>query len=466
MTYTEKYRPKILKDVVGHRQHVKYISSWSKKWETDIPKQRALILYGPAGIGKTSIAHALAHEMNWEVVELNASDTRTAIVITRIAGSASRSKSIDFSFDKKLIILDEADNLHGNSDRGGARAIVNIIKETLQPIILIANDFYKLDTALRNSCKSLQFKNINETEISKLLIYICDNENIVVDDEVISIIAKNSNGDVRAAVNELESICIGKKEVYINDIVNVDNENNKNDRNKRDTSETIFTFVDKVLKSKLSINKILELSGNIDENPESTIHWLDENIPLVYKSTNDLCKSYRLLSDADIFLGRVHKRQNYNMWKYANTLICGISTIDNNYSGFTRFSPPKYWSKLKQSKSERNIKKSIASKIGNRCHISTKKVLSEMFWFIEELMKNEEYSIMISYELDLNKDEITQLLDLKSNSKKVNTIYDILSELKEDTIELKEINTNNLVVVSNASKECETNNTQMNLDDF
>jgi len=464
MTYTEKYRPSRLRDVVGHRQHVNFLLNWSKEWKNGTSRQRALILYGPAGIGKTSIAHALANEMNWEIIELNASDTRTAGVISRIAGSASKSMSLDSSYDRKLIILDEADNLHGNSDRGGSRAITNIVKNTLQPIILIANDYYKLDTSLKSVCKSLQFKNVNAIEISKLLTDICEKENIAIDNKVVEYISKNSNGDVRAAVNDLESICVGKNRVDYDDITN---DTHIVDENQRDISETIFTFVDKVFKSNLSMHEKLELSGNIDENPESTIHWLDENIPLVYKDMNDLCNAYDLISKSDLFLGRVHKRQNYTMWKYANVLICGIGSVSNTRLGFIRYSPPKYWSKLKQSKSNRNIKKSIAFKLGSICHISTKKVLSEMFWFIKELIKNEEYVIVISYELNLNKEEIAYLFDLKTNSKKVIEIYDIISKLKEDDIEPEDADYTKLINISSDT----TNNgikqeTQMVLDGF
>jgi len=75
--------------------------------------------------------HALARDLSWEVIELNASDQRTASVIERVAGSAASMNT--FFGGKRLIILDEADNLHGTADRGGMRAIAGIIKSTFQP---------------------------------------------------------------------------------------------------------------------------------------------------------------------------------------------------------------------------------------------------------------------------------------------------------------------------------------------
>ena len=469
MTYTEKYRPNELCDVVGQQQHVTYLSKWASEWTNSIPKYRAVILYGKAGIGKTSIAHALAHEMKWDIIELNASDQRTAGVINRIAGSASRTGTLEDINGRKLIILDEADNVHGTSDRGGSKALISLIKNTLQPIIIIVNNFYKLDISLRNICKNLQFKNVSSIDIKMLLNNICEKENIDIDEKVVGYIAKNSNGDIRAALNDLESICVGKKEVKYNDIItNNQNDDVNSDENKRNVSENIFTFVEKVFKEK-DIKKVLELSGNIGENPENTIFWLDENIPLVHKKADDLYEAYNLLSKADIFLGRVHRRQNYGMWKYANTLICGVNTVQDirskGHSGFVRYSPPKYFSKLKQSKPNRNIKKSVTLKIGSLCHISSSKV-NEMLWFIKNLMKNKEHSILISYELDFNLNEIVYLLDCKSNSKKAKDIYDIISKLKEDSIELDEINETVCVIKETIVVDKDKPNAQMSLDDF
>ncbi len=463
MTYTEKYRPDTLNKVIGQHNHINYLRKWSEEWENEIPNKRAIILHGQPGVGKTTIAHALAKENRWEILELNASNTRTNSLIQRVANSASKSVSFDSTFSKRLIIFDEVDNLHGNSDRGGAKAIVNIIKETLNPVVLIANDFYKLDATLKSLCVSLKFNNVDIKAIKTLLKNICEKENIDVDNKVVEQLAKNCNGDVRAAINDLESICIGKDNISIDDVTKVES-----DGNKRNINETIFTFVDKVFKSK-NMKEILESSNNINENPESTIHWFDENIPLIYKDTDELHEAYDLLSKADIFLGRVHKRQNYTLWKYANTLICGVGTVGKARSGFVKYSSPKYWSKLKNSKSDRYIKKSIANKVGKLCHISTKKVLSDMLWFIKELMKNGGYSIIISYELGLNKDEIAYLFDCKSNSKRVKTVYDLVQELKEDDIEIDELNEAIVNVNSNTTegndKKIKTK-PQMSLGDF
>ena len=75
---------------MGNLTATKQLRSWAEKWINGAPEQKAVLLHGPAGVGKTSTAHALATDMEWEVIELNASDQRTADAIERIAGSASR----------------------------------------------------------------------------------------------------------------------------------------------------------------------------------------------------------------------------------------------------------------------------------------------------------------------------------------------------------------------------------------
>src|SRR5512137_3140487 len=98
--WTEKYRPKSLKDILVNNKAISELREWAQTWQRGKPITRAAILYGPAGTGKTSAALSLAKEMNWDEVEMNASDVRTAGMIDRIAGPASQVGT--FSGSKRL----------------------------------------------------------------------------------------------------------------------------------------------------------------------------------------------------------------------------------------------------------------------------------------------------------------------------------------------------------------------------
>jgi len=137
LDWAEKYRPSTLADVQGNDSAVEKLVRWAKTWEEH---RKPALLVGPPGVGKTSAALALAGDLDWDVLELNASDQRTASVIQQVAGEAALSGTFFGVEGRRVVILDEADNLHGNSDRGGARAITELSAKARQPIILIVND--------------------------------------------------------------------------------------------------------------------------------------------------------------------------------------------------------------------------------------------------------------------------------------------------------------------------------------
>ena len=206
MDWAEKYRPARLEDIVGNTTAIRQIAAWATNWTN---KSKPLLLYGKPGIGKTSSAYALANDMGWEVIELNASDQRTAAVIERIAGIGSTTASLTGS-KRKLIVLDEADNLQGTADRGGAKAIIECIRNAQQPMILIANDLYGLSPEIRFRCEPVQFKAVPARSIGPRLKYLCAAEKITCSDAALHSIAESAEGDIRSAVNMLYASAIGR----------------------------------------------------------------------------------------------------------------------------------------------------------------------------------------------------------------------------------------------------------------
>jgi replication factor C large subunit len=190
MEWTERYRPKTIKEVVGNEEAVKSLDEWMKGFGSKNAK-KASILYGYPGVGKTSSVYALARELKCDMIELNASDQRNYHVIKRIAGSASKTSSLEGK-KRKIILLDEADNLHGTTDMGGVKAIREIIEGTRYPVVLIANDLYKIPSSIRNRCKEIKFEWIKKSFISDVLKEICKRENITFDDDAIEEISERN----------------------------------------------------------------------------------------------------------------------------------------------------------------------------------------------------------------------------------------------------------------------------------
>src|SRR5690349_304858 len=152
LPWAEKYRPHSLEDIIGNGTAVSTLKKWAASWENGVPSKRAVVLSGRAGVGKTSTALALAADLGWGVIELNASDARNEEAIRRVAGAGALNETFrdDGAFIKasaggrKLIVLDEADNVFGREDKGGVPAITEMIRSTRQPVVLIVNDYYAL----------------------------------------------------------------------------------------------------------------------------------------------------------------------------------------------------------------------------------------------------------------------------------------------------------------------------------
>jgi len=425
LPWIEKYRPSSLSDVSGHYDSIFALSGWAVAWDdnADVEK-KAVILYGTAGVGKTSTAIALANEMNWNLLELNASDVRNAKSIKKIVGSASDSG--DLSEGNTLILLDEADNLHGNSDRGGIKAIIDVIKTTKQPIILIVNDFYKIPYALKSICECLEFAKIGKVSMMSVLGKICDNENITVGFGALEKIIDNANGDLRTAVGDLQSSVSDKNSLSKNNLV----------LSESDEKENVFKVMQAIFRAP-NVLEAYKVAGKSDKNPEELVQWVDQNLGIEFGVGSELLDAYESISKADLFLGRTKRRQNYKLWKYASVIMsCNINNISNNRSsihrGFIRYESPKHWKLMSSSKVKRKNMKSCIEKIGKYCHVSQNYVSSELLEFFKFLMK--ERSVKLSADLELDKNDINFLTDNKLAKNDVELIY----KSAQDYIKLQE----------------------------
>ena len=335
--WTEKYRPASLSQVLGNGKAVEELRAWAQSWESGRPITGAAILYGPAGTGKTSAALALAAEKDWDYIEMNASDARTAGMIQRIAGPASRSTT--FSGRPRLVILDEADNLHGTADRGGAAAMLRLVRETGQPVLLIANEYYEIDKALRDAAKGIQFRSLRATTMAQSLRAICQAEEVECDPDALMMIAERAGGDMRSAINDLQAAAEGQSAVKVEDVATAE----------RDVKSSIFKVLEVIFKGSNSA-EALAASYDLDESPEDLINWVDENLPLAYGGA-DLWRGFESLARADIFLGRVRVRQNYGLWRYAGFLMTGgvQAARAERRHGYVAFRPPSLWRRMGQT---------------------------------------------------------------------------------------------------------------------
>ncbi len=427
--WVEKYRPKYLKEVVGNSNAIKVVESWVKKWQAGIPEKRAILLHGPPGVGKTTVAYAIANELGYDKIELNASDYRTYKIIKRIVGSASVTGTLDPSVSGKIIILDEVDGIHARKDIGGLSAIKSLINITLQPIVLIANDPWSLPKDFRDLTLMVEFKRLSQTDIIKALKRICIKEKLKCDEKALKVIASNANGDLRAAINDLQAIAERTRRVSLEDTKLLA---------PRDAEIKIFETILRIMKTEYCY-RAREAIMNTDEEPDVIMAWIAENLPKEYEDPYELAEAYNYLSRADIFLGRIYRRQDWVYLAYATTLMgCGVALAKKKkYRKFVKYSYPKVFIELAKTKQKREIEKSIAEKLQIKkdgvygIHGSKRMIRREIIPILKSIMKaNIEESAKIVKRFSLNKEEVKYLVEDE------NLVEKILSEAKK--IKLRE----------------------------
>lgn len=361
MLLCEKYRCECFADVKGQESAIDSLKSFFRNF----PFKKALLLHGPSGTGKTSLAYALAQENNLEILELNASDLRDKEKLEQILKPATQQQSL-FGKMGKIILVDEIDGI--TVDRGGLPELIALIEKTSFPIIITANNIWQQKFALlRRKVEILKLKEIKYELVLKILQSIAKKENKKIDENLLKTIAAKSRGDIRAALNDLQTV--------------LDTEVEAKDIYEREKEEDIFHILRKIFKDRAD-PKLLEVYDSIDMPIDDIFLWLEENIPYEYKG-EELAKAYDALSKADVFRGRIYRQQHWRFLVYENFLLSvGVAFASNkakSLSEFTIYQRPKRILKIWLQNQKYVKKKSIAEKYAKAVHISIKRAMKEFF---------------------------------------------------------------------------------------
>ncbi|MBR4226205.1 MAG: replication factor C large subunit [Candidatus Methanomethylophilaceae archaeon] len=433
--WTEKYRPRTLDDVLGNPTAVNAMRSWAKQWESGIPQFRAMVLMGSPGIGKTTSALALANEMGWDVVEMNASDQRTSKEIEQIAVRGSRFNTFgeDGTYmsasqgKKKLIILDEADNYFGKADKGAIPAVNSLIKTTRQPVILIVNDFYELkrkSDAVKDQTLQITFKKTTASTMSKALYRIAEAEGTEVEPAAMEIIVANASGDMRAAIRNLQSLAQGMDAVTLEMAEGL---------SRRDTRKDMYDLMTAIFR-RTDPAGARNVMRDVDAEPGEVEIWVDENLPYEYPDRGDLVRGYEALCRADLYLARVNRRQYYGFWSYAGEMMTmGVANarMTDRFSR-ERIRFPMYLSRMSRSKALRAMKKAVVYKIAVACHTSTKRASMDVLPYIRTIAANDpSIRVPLIEAMGLEQAEMAFILDVKADSAAMKKLYKEVEERAE-----------------------------------
>lgn len=396
--WIKDYTPKKLSDFVGHEKELLEL----KKLVTNYRKgSKSIFLYGGTGNGKTAAVYALASDLDYELVELNASDTRKKDEITSLLGGVIGQVSLFGT--SKIILLDEIDGLSGTKDRGAIPAVAEIISKSTYPVIIIGDDAYDQKfKALRKISELIEFKSPTSEQIFLVLKKICEKEKIDCEEQALKQLARISGGDVRAAINDLQTISVAKNKITKKLVEEID------ERNTKKTMKEALTRVFKSTNAEISLGAFDEVEEDIDK----IFLWVEENIPREYLEHKHLRDAFDNFSLADVFYGRIKRWQYYRFYVYCYGLMTvGISIVKNKkYESKPEYKETSRLLKIWMANQRNAKRKSIAQKIAAKTHTSSKETFNSTVPYVQFIFyKNKEMGSSLAKEFDLSSEEVDWL---------------------------------------------------------
>lgn len=250
LPWVEKYRPSNLDDIILDDLTKRKMNNFLRN--NDISN---MIITGHPGTGKTSTILCLAKQVYEEsfgqcVIEYNASDNRGLETINNSIIHFCRKKVSNRKNLPKLVILDEADNI----TKKAQNTLCNLMEiyDNTTKFVLTCNDYNKLVEGIQTRCLIIRYNSISSSYLKKKLIEICEKESIKYDEEGLKAITFICQGDIRLAINCLESTYFGFNKITHDNVYRICEKPSK---------VQIITLLEFCKESKLqeAVNSVLKL---------------------------------------------------------------------------------------------------------------------------------------------------------------------------------------------------------------
>jgi replication factor C large subunit len=314
------------------------------------------------------------------------------------------------------------------SDRGGLAAIARLVKETRQPLVLTVNDeqvLTRYSAVFRTGVLRIRFYPLRDAEMGAHITRVARAEGISLGTGTVEAIVRKARGDLRAAMNDLEAIAPlapGPDQLTVLGV--------------RDLTSEIEQLTEEALTARRYFRSV-EVQDRLDAPPDDLLPWIEENVAHFAPDARHRDAAFRVVAQAELLLRRARRARVWSLWSYASELLTGgVGFAIRDVSVPTREGAafPKFLGAMGQSRMQRALRDSVATKAAKHLHLSRQKSRLYVLSFLERLAtagsdpparaEVRSTARAVVRELDLTREEVGYLVGAPSESARVETLFE------------------------------------------
>ncbi len=370
MMWSDKHRPQSISEMIGNEEARSAFIEWFAKWKKGI---KPLLLVGPPGIGKTTIANLAGKQFGYDTISLNASDVRSKSRISQILSPVLGNISV---LGSPMIFVDEVDGIHGRADFGGAEALIKILKEPTVPIVLAANsDKSEKMKSIKKAVKTIYFRPLPPRLLRLHLENILKKEGAKLSPGALIKIINESRGDIRSMINSTQALVTGFNP----------------------PSERTFEMLDveagvNAFFKANSIDEARSVIYSMSIDPREKINAFYSSIITSNLSKEDSKKMLNVLSEADVLYGKIMKTQEWRLLRYLDNILLRL------YKHGTSIRYSKYnlsWPLLNRLRWDGRSIKALSSTMAKNMHVSKSVFATFYFPYMLFMIKNKKLDLLV-----------------------------------------------------------------------
>ncbi len=375
MMWSEKYRPADISEMIGNEEARATLLEWFAKWKKGT---KPILVVGPPGIGKTTIASLIAKKFGYDMIGLNASDVRNKSNINDVLRPVLGNVSV---LGTPMIFIDEVDGIHGRSDFGGVEALVSILKESTVPIILAANsDSSDKMKAIKKTVKTIYFKPIPPRLQRIFLENILKTEGAKLSPGSLIKVINESKGDIRSLINLCQAQVTGFDPPTEKTFENLDVENGINAFFKANSSEEA---------------RVVLYSMQID--PREKISAFYSSIITSTLTKDEMQRMLEIISEADMLYGKIFRTQEWRLLRYLDNILFKLYKKDLpiRYSKYNLS-----WPLLNKIRWDGKNIKALVTVLAKNSHVSRSTFSTFHLPYVLQCIKNKKLELPLEENFD------------------------------------------------------------------